>query len=844
MRRIALLLALPLLALATLRSPVAAQAPRQVRIALDERVTIRTLLEAGLDIVEVRGQRHAEILEWPGDAATLERLGARTELVDADPGRTAAVRSRAGSAARPATSPHRVRSATRPDGVFRSEALPAFGFGSLAGYWTLAEVKMKLDELVANDTHDVVAAKLDTLGWSLQHRPIWGLKLGTPVAGPDPRPLAFYNSLTHCREPGGMQALFYFVDDLLGKYPGDPVARQLLQKRQIYIVPVVNPDGYFFNQRIYDSTGTFGLWRKNLRDNNTSGTTNTGDGVDINRNFGVRWGHNNIGSSNSTSSEIYRGPGAYSEPETQVQRDAIIALRPVTGLSFHTFSDLLIHPWGWTTTPTPDSARFQTWSDEMSRDNGFTAGPGPRILYEVNGEFNDFTYGDTLSKPVAFTWTPELGGPDDGFWPAPSRITPIAQSILKGCYVVAGVAGPWLRVERSSITDGTLNAGGTAHLAIRARNLGATGQAGPLLKATLAPLDHEVDVLSGPVSYPTLGSFQSADASGGATFWISAVDTITPGRMVRFRVDFTDASGLFCRDTVEVIVGTPTVVASYSFNTIAGWLYQGGTWGIRTNDPDHPSAYLNDSPSGPYPSGNLGIVRQGSAMNLSAGTRAWVQFEDRWAFESDYDAGTIEVSRNGTAWTRLAGNGSTPSDPASVIGGGIPSFEGTRWRWAQDRVDLAGFAGGAANSAVYLRFTSNSDAGAQLDGLNVDSVRVLLYDPALQPAPVAAVGPGGPVARLVLAAPSPNPARDLVRFDFAVARPGELALDILDVQGRVVFTRREHITAGSDGAPFASRFQWGWDVRDNAGRHVAPGLYLVRLRSAAQEAVQRVVVLP
>ena len=155
------------------------------------------------------------------------------------------------------------------------------------------------------------------------------------------------------------------------------------------------------------------------------------------------------------------------------------ALKPVSGFSFHTYSDLFVHPWGWTTAGTPDSARFQAWSDEFTLTNGFVAGPGPRVLYAVNGEFSDWAYGDTLLKPRAFTWTPEVGGANDGFWPPPSRMAAISESVLRPCWQAAGIAGPWVRAARASLLEGALAAGGVAHLVVRARNIGASGQAGP-----------------------------------------------------------------------------------------------------------------------------------------------------------------------------------------------------------------------------------------------------------------------------------------------------------------------------------------------------------------------------
>ncbi|MCC6650245.1 MAG: hypothetical protein IT348_03755 [Candidatus Eisenbacteria bacterium] len=819
-----------------------AQSPRQVRVSLAGGVTVQALLEAGLDIVDLRGAS-ADILEWPGDEATLARLGATVTLVDENPGRTAAERNRRELSAMPRRAGTRVLSATGADGVFRPAILPPLGQGSFGGFWTLAEIKMKLDEMVANDPHGVVADKLDTLGYSGQNRPIWGLKLGKAVIGPDTRPVAFYNALTHAREPGGMHALFLFADSLLSRYAVDPEAKYLLDERQIYLVPCVNPDGYDYNRRNYDASGNFTMWRKNARDNNNDGMLNNGDGVDLNRNFGFKWGFNNTGSSGTPSSDTYRGPSAFSEIETRIQRDAVSAMRPVTGLSFHTYSDLLVHPWGWSLAGTPDSLKFQTWSDEMTRDNGFTAGPGPRILYETNGDFNDFVYGDTLLKPKGFSWTPEMGGPDDGFWPAPSRIEPIARGALGAARFVAAIAGPWVRLERSAIVEGALNAGHSAHISIRARNLGASGMAGPSLQASLTAIDHEVEALSGPVFLPNLASFQSADPIGGATFLVAAADTVTPGRMLRFRVDFTDGSGLYSRDTIEVVVGTPTVKFVSGCGAPAGWTYVGAGWGNRYFDPDHPNAYLSDSPTTVYANNMNATASLTSSLNLSAGVHAWLFFENRWGYESDFDGGVVEASLDGLSWTALGGNGSTASDGNSMLGGGVPSFDGTRWRWKQDRMDLSAFAGGPAAGSVRLRFRSLSDTFTQLDGLSIDSVRVYLYDPAMQPAPVG-VADGPSAARLTLFAPTPNPARDIARLEFAAVEPGPIALEILDVQGRSVYSRHEHIPASATGGASSSRYQWGWNLSDSGGRRVPPGLYLVRLRSRSQEALQRVVVLP
>ena len=808
--------------------------PTLVRVPLRGAVTMEQLLRAGLDIVAVKAGDHADVLEWPGDDATLAGLGARPQVLDAHPSTTAAARA-AAEQARPPRAGSRVKSATGPDGAFEIQTLPPFGQGSMGGYWTLAEVKMELDSLVAADTHDIVADKLDTLGYSLQGRPIWGLELSKHVTGTDTRPVAFYNALTHAREPEGMQALFYFVNDVLSRYGIDPWATYLLDHRRLYIVPVVNPDGYEINHQLFPNGG--GLQRKNARDTSGDGvfTYTSHDGVDLNRNFGYQWGFDNIGSSGTGTSETYRGASPFSEPETQAQRDAVVRLQPRTGLSFHTYSDLFLHPWGWTDAAAPDSQAFYEWNDEATLGSGYATGNSTRVLYAVNGEFNDWTYGETVLKPRAFTWTPEIGDDDDGFWPTPSRILPLAEENLRKCYTVAAIAGPYARVERSAFAEGELDAGHLAHLAVRARNLGLDPTPAPLT-ATLVSLDPGIEVFpdNAHVTYPAMASRTSADADTGGVFVMAAADTVTPGRLARLEIRFTGAGGYFSRDTIDVLLGHPTTLLIDDASTLANWNAAGG-WGVVQNDPRHPSRYFADSPAGIYPSNDNATLIGRAPFNLSHGVHAWMLLENRWNFEQDYDGGLAEASLDSVNWVVLPARSSTVMKgvTGTSVPGGTRAWGGARWLWKPDRVDLSSVTGPTA-TAVRLRFRSRSDTGADFDGLNVDSIRVLLFDPAAQPAPAAVTG--SPARALAFARPSPNPARGITRLDFALPRGGSVALDVFDASGR-------RVRVLASGRYAAGHYALAWDLADDLGRPVAPGVYLARLVAPGGALTRRIVVL-
>ncbi len=826
------LAALLLAAIACL-APRVAGATRLVRVPLDAERTLDRLLEAGLDIVAVKAGASADVLVHAGDADVLARMGATPQLLDDDVEGTSARRAAAELAARPRPAPTRVRAAVRPDGVFRTESLPPFGAGSMGGFWTLEEVKMKLDALVANDTHDVVADKVDTIGTTLQGRPIWGLKIARRIEGPETRPAVLINALTHAREPEGMQALFWFVDDLLAKADVDDFATYLLDHRALYIVPVVNPDGYAWNQANHPGGG--GLKRKNLRDTNNNGIADPDnlDGIDLNRNFGYKWGLDNVGSSGTLSSDTYRGAAAFSEPETQAQRDLVMALHPKSGISFHTYSELFLHPWGYTPAATPDSATFQAWSDEAMAGNPSISGPSPRVLYRVNGEFNDWMYGDTLLKPRAYTWTPEVGlDVDGGFWPAPSRIVPLAQENLRTCYTVMAIAGPWVRVESSALLDTTLNAGRLAHLAVRARNRGLADTPANL-SATLVPLDAGTHVGPDAVAWPSLPALASGDATGGVTFTLSADDTITPGRLARFEIRFTADDGYFSRDTIAIVLGTPTTLLVEPANDLSRWTSL-SSWGVVANDATHPSRYFADSPSGNYAANaNTRLIAR-APLDLSHGVHAWAQFDARWMLETAYDGTLVEASLDSVTWTPLAGRATLPGNQAPQPAG-KPIYQGSRWLWQPERVDLSPFAGPGA-TRVRLRVRTVADGGTQFDGFQFDSLRIDIYDPAMQPAPTQVAGVSDDGAALAFAPPAPNPARAFTRLAFTLPRAGVVRLEVLDLQGRRVRTL-------ADGAYMAGRWALAWNLGDDAGRAVAPGVYFARLSGAAGTLTRRLVVL-
>ena len=167
-------------------------------------------------------------------------------------------------------------------------------------------------------------AKLVVIGTTTQGREIVAVRITQkPKKGgkrAKDRPAVLYQGTTHAREWISTEVTRRLMQYFAGN---STTARKLRRQRELWFVPVVNPDGY---QYTFDHER---LWRKNLRDNDGDGQVTNLDGVDINRNYPEHWGYDDEGSEPEISSDTYRGPSAASEPETQASINLVRRIDPV-----------------------------------------------------------------------------------------------------------------------------------------------------------------------------------------------------------------------------------------------------------------------------------------------------------------------------------------------------------------------------------------------------------------------------------------------------------------------------------------------------------------------------------
>lgn len=228
---------------------------------------------------------------------------------------------------------------------------------------------------------------------------IYVLKLTNPSI-PGPKPVFFNMSSVHAREYTPAELNTRFAEYLLGNYGVDADATWLLDHHEIHLILMANPDG-----RKFAEAGA--LWRKSTN-RNTCLSTPSRRGIDLNRNFPFRWGCCG-GSSVSECSQTYRGPNVQSEVETQAIIEYVRSIFPdqrgpgmndaapanATGLFIdtHSFSELVLWPWGFENVPAPNGAALTALGRKLARFNSYTPQQSPE-LYIVDGSTTDFAYGE------------------------------------------------------------------------------------------------------------------------------------------------------------------------------------------------------------------------------------------------------------------------------------------------------------------------------------------------------------------------------------------------------------------------------------------------------------------
>jgi carboxypeptidase T len=246
--------------------------------------------------------------------------------------------------------------------------------------------EMETDLRLLEEAHPDLA-RLSEIGRTLEGRPIYALKISDNASVDEHEPAVLFAGCHHAREWISVEVPFLFGKYLLESYAADPAVRALVDGSEIWIVPIANPDGLQYTIDVYR------YWRKNRRAN-----ADGSYGVDINRNYGYAWGFDDVGSSPQPGSDVYRGTAAFSEPETAALRGIVQAHDVRAMISFHSFGQDILYPWGFTTEPAPADAELGAVGRTMAglieavHGTSYVSGQASRALYVTNGDLIDWAY--------------------------------------------------------------------------------------------------------------------------------------------------------------------------------------------------------------------------------------------------------------------------------------------------------------------------------------------------------------------------------------------------------------------------------------------------------------------
>lgn len=671
-----------------------------------------------------------------------------------------------------------------------------WNFGSMGGYYTYQEFLDEIDDMFALYPNLITAPQnISTFLTDGQPdngttppiggNPIKWLKISdNPNSDTEGEPQILYNSITHAREPTSLSQNLFFMWYLLENYETNQEVREIVDNTELYFVPVVNPDGYLYNE-LTDPNGG-GFWRKNRKD---------GHGVDNNRNYDYYidgdpsnniWGGE--GTSSDPTSQIYHGTAPFSEVENQAMKWFCEQHDFVLGFNNHSFGNGIFFPYGYTATAfTPEHDLYLDFLAEMTSKNDYFF----QKTNGIAGTANDFMYGTVGTHDKIYSITPEIGSQ---FWLTMDQIIP---SCLDMMYI--NISGAKMANNGVNIFDRSGPYTGNQALVeqqFEFKRLGLTES-------------HDFVVSINPVSsnIASVGSSQNFNA-------------IVPMQLVSGSLQYTLAPGTQAGDLIvfDIVVDNgafeSTLRVEKRFGLEEQIFFDPGdnttdnfditNWGI--NDVFFVSApsSIADSAFTPYANNEDSSITLSEPIDLTNAVGASASFYARWDIEQNEDYVQFEISTdNGASWVPQCGLYTNSGQPGGVQPQGEPVYDGSQTNWLLERIDLSEYIG--ENILVRFQLVSGPSQGG--DGFYFDDLTInIVNEDVLNTTEVSEVSFGI----------HPNPVEDVLSITTALP---SYTIEIFNLQGQLV--SKEINNSGSRQVDYSN---------------LASGVYLLKLSS--KETVQ------
>ncbi|MHA7057622.1 M14 family zinc carboxypeptidase [Aquimarina sp. M1] len=608
-----------------------------------------------------------------------------------------------------------VRNFTCPSGNGTTIDYPTpsnFELGSMGGYLTYQEMLDNLDAMrvqypnlisaratignfLTNGTPD------SSVSPSIGGNTIQWVRISDNPDMDENEPEVLYDAIHHAREPASLSQLIYYMWYLLENYNSDPDVKQIVDNTELYFIPVLNPDGYLYNQVTNPNGG--GFWRKNRFNTH---------GVDNNRNYdhypngdstNATWGGS--GASSNINDQTYHGSSAFSEVENQAmqwfteQHDFLIALNN------HTFGELLYFPYSYAPdTPTPDEDIFVAMGAELTSQNGYkTLRDAP-----FAGDSDDFMYGGT-SQPhdKIFAFTPEVG---DSFWPDFSQIDRICKEMMYLNLTAAKMTNNYALAE----STGNIFIGETTtfEATYTLKRLGITGSGD--FTVSIIPISGNITSVGSPKNYTStqIGT-EILD-----NIEININNSVQVGDAISYTIQI---DGGLIKESVNVTkrYGAAERIVDNNANNLSEYTQFG--WSTTTSTFVSPSASITESPAGNYDSNENKIIELTQSIDLRDAIFASVEFFTKWEIENNWDYTQFEVSiDNGNSWIPQCGKFTNSGSTNSGQPTGEPLYDGTQTDWVLEEISLSDYIG----ETIKIRFQFASDGNNEEDGFFFDDLKV------------------------------------------------------------------------------------------------------------------------
>ena len=514
-----------------------------------------------------------------------------------------------------------------------------------------------------------------------------------------------YTALHHAKEPMSMMQMIYFMWYILENYDTNPEIKFLVDNTELFFMPCVNPDGYIYNQVSNPLGG--GLWRKNRNYDHENP-----QGVDLNRNYGFNWGFDDVGSSPVPTSETYRGSDEFSEQETKAVRSFVKSNNLSLVINYHAYANEIIYPWGFSGSPTADSATYIQFADYLSKHTDYGYGLNNEVLdYQVNGTSDDWIYTQGTAASPLISFTTECGGEEDdetnSFWPTVNKIIPTCDALLH-----QNLGSMWLvhnKVDYQLASEKIISDKFDT-IQIKALRLGLDKSP---VEIHVKPLGNDMQAFDYQFSFAGV-HLSTLDLK--VPFYITNPDAT----QLSFLIE-TDYGDYTAADTISVSVMKSNVIFAADGNDMSLFKYlnQDQNWVSTTRTSYNDNKSFSVSRDERYEKGADKQLITKDPISLPAGAPAYLTFFGKWFIEKNIDYLKVSVSEDGQFWNSLCGDITTPGSLDQFIG--EPVLDGYKPHWENVVMDLSEYAG----KSVYLRFLFRSDARWNKGGVYIDKVRVI-----------------------------------------------------------------------------------------------------------------------